>query len=200
MSGNTAVGKSTIAKKISTIPNTDIFHSAFIRKELNLTPKIKEEADKFFDFRNNLRYDVDKKVYNLLAERAEESLSNGRNVVLDAGFFFNWQRDLIYNKTYNFNPEMFIVKILCEDEYEIKRRLKKREQNFNESPLNETPSWNTYLVSKEITEPIERDLLQSKILLNILEFDTLKKEFKINEKINETENLREIKKSITGQK
>jgi len=177
MSGYTATGKSSIAKKIVRIVGADIFHSAIIRKELNLTPKTKEEADKFFDYRNNLRTEVDKKVYEKLAENATASLNNGKNVILDAGYFFNWQRQLVYEKTKDSKSEIFVIRTICKDEGEIKRRLKEREEKFLESPINETPSWNAYISSKIMTEPVEEDII-NKEELNIIEYDTMSKEIK----------------------
>lgn len=189
MMGYTGVGKSTIAKKISQIPDTDIYHSALIRKELELTPKTIEEANKFFDYRNKLREEVDKKVYKRLAENLEISIKNGKNVILDAGYFFKWQRQLVYEKIRGSLNEIFIINILCKDENEIKRRLKEREENFENSPFNETPSWNTYLSTKEITEPLENDSFDK---LNIIEYDTLTKEVKTNKKNDDSENFKKI--------
>lgn len=195
MFGYTAVGKSTIAKKIAgNLPNTEIFHSAVVRKELDLTPKNIEEADKLFDYRNNLREQMDRKVYGELAGRAERALAGGKNVVLDAGFFFQWQRKLIYDKVRHLDPEIFIVKVICKDENEIKRRLEDRKQKFKDSPLNETPSWNTYLVTKKITESVEKEIEENNI--KVLEYDTLSKLFTSQIK-NDSLNINEIIKSLT---
>jgi len=193
--GYTAVGKSTIAKRISQIPNTDIFHSAIIRKEMNLTPKTSEEADRFFDYRNHLRDDIDKIVYKILAEKAESSLKKGKNVVLDAGYFFNWQRQMIYDETEKFGAELFIIKVLCDDEEEIKRRLVKRKQDFLLSPLNETPSWNTYLATKQITESLDKDNFPENLKINILKYDSIEK--KLSPLIETlSQNSEQIKKYI----
>lgn len=170
MFGYTAVGKSTAAKKIASIPNTLIYHSAVVRKELDLTPKTISEADKIFDYHNNLREGMDRKVYGKLAENAETALRSGKNVILDAGYFFNWQRELVYNKVAKFNSEIFIVKVTCSDEDEIKRRLEERAKKFNIDIIAETPSWNTYLATKKITEPLELDSCKKR---NIIEYDTL---------------------------
>ena len=121
MSGYTGVGKSTISKKIAQEIKAEIFHSAVIRKELNLSPKNPEEADKFFNYKNNLRQDIDKIVYKKLAENARNSIKNKDSVILDAGFFFNWQREEIYNIVRDYNPEIFIVKVVCKNEEEIKK-------------------------------------------------------------------------------
>ena len=192
MSGYTAVGKSTVAKKISKIPNTEIFHSAVIRKELGLTPKNKEDADKFFDYRNNLREEVDKKVYRKLAENAKIVLEKGKNVVLDAGYFFKWQRQLVYDLTKNLNPEIIILRVTCNDEDEIKRRLEERANKFEDSPLNETPSWNTYIATKLVTESLEGDSISKDISPIILEYDTLSKKAEIIQGDESSENVKNI--------
>ncbi len=195
MFGYTGTGKSTIAKRIYKIPNTNIFHSAVIRSDLNLSPKTKEEADKFFDYKNNLRKTTDEKVYKELSEYAKKSLENKKNVILDAGFFFEWQRDLIYTAINNLHPEIFIVKVMCDDEEEIKRRLNFRAEKFSESPLNETPSWNAYLSTKLITESLENDIKKGKEV-NIIEYDTLKDELKLIKGNENSENRKKIIEAI----
>ncbi|OGJ13345.1 hypothetical protein A3K82_00410 [Candidatus Pacearchaeota archaeon RBG_19FT_COMBO_34_9] len=193
--GYTAVGKSTIAKKIAGIPNTKIFHSAVIRKQLNLTPQTPEEADNFFDYRNNLREKVDRLVYSKLTENAESALRRGKNVVLDAGYFFSWQRQMVYGITQKFGAELFIIKVKCDDELEIKKRLYERKMGFNSSPLNETPSWNTYLATKQITEPLEKDNFGD-LELNILEYDTIKKKLSFLKRYSFSERTGQIERYI----
>lgn len=178
MYGYTATGKSTVARKISTIPNIDIFHSAVVRKELDLAPKTKEDADKLFDYRNNLREQMDRKVYGELARRAAVSLASEKNVVLDAFFPYHWQRKLVYDAVRQLNPEIFIVKVVCHDENEVKRRIDERGKQFGNSPLHETPSWNSYISSKGVTEPLEKDFSE-KELLHVLQYDSMTKEVKV---------------------
>ena len=195
MFGYTAVGKSTTAKNIAKLPNTEIFHSAVVRKELDLTPKTPAEADKFFDWRNNQRQEVDKKVYTALAEKAADALKRGKNVVLDAGYFFNWQRKLVYDKTKEFDPEIFIVKVTCHDEDEIKKRMVEREKKFADSPLNETPSWESYVSSKLVTESIDKDIVEYGVL-NVFEYDTLTKELRHSVLQADSENTSRLINSI----
>ncbi|HUS49685.1 MAG TPA: AAA family ATPase, partial [Candidatus Paceibacterota bacterium] len=195
MSGYTGVGKSTIAKKIAEKLKAKIFHSAVIRKELGLTPS-KEDADKFFDYRNNLRQEVDKKVYGKLAEYGEKSLTREENVVLDAGYFFKWQRQNLYEKAVPLDAEIFIVRVTCKDEEEIKKRLRERGEKFEESAINETPSWNTYIATKQLTEPIEEDVLLNKEKPSIIEYDTITKEIRIIYGDKNSENAKKIIESI----
>ncbi|MBT4531452.1 sugar nucleotide-binding protein [archaeon] len=195
MSGYTATGKSTLSKRISHIPNTEIFHSAIIRRELNLTPKNKKEADKFFDYRNGLRKETDKRVYKKLAEMTENSLQEGKNVILDAGYFFGWQREMIYPLAEKFGAEVIVLRAVCPNEEIIKIRLKLRGENYNESALNETPSWNTYLATKEITEEVEKDNYFKNSQGSIYEFDTLQNKLNICMNKN-TNNAARIKKAL----
>jgi len=151
MNGFTATGKSTVASKITKSLNCEIFHSAVVRRELGLSPS-KKDADKFFDYRNKLRQNVDRKVYGEIAKKAEIALKKGRCVICDCGYFLKWQRKQIYKIAKKYDIPTYILRIICEDENEIKRRLIKRYNQFDDSPLHETPSWNTYLSTKEIYE------------------------------------------------
>jgi len=198
MGGYTASGKSTTALKIAKEMHADIFHSAVVRKELDLSPKTVEDADKFFDFKNNLREEVDRKVYGRLAEKGLESLKAGKNVVLDAGYFFKWQRELAYEIAKKTDAEVIAVRVICSDEEEIKRRMLERTENFGKSELNETPSWNTYLATKDITESFGEDEFKDNLLSNI-EFDTLKGDVKIGNEI-EMGNLKNVIRAIKEKK
>lgn len=197
MSGYTGTGKSTIAKKISKIKNTDLYHSAVVRKGLGLTPKNKEEADKFFDYRNGLRQKVDRKVYGTLAEKAKESIKRNKNVILDAGYFFQWQRQLVYSVAEKFEVDLFSITAVCRNDEEIKKRLELRARNYEKSPLNETPSWNTYIATKLITEPVEKDKYIEKVNLSIYEFNTLNQKLLIKKELK-NRNSEKIKQILTG--
>jgi choline kinase/predicted kinase len=171
MSGYTAVGKSTTAQKIAKVSNTDIYHSAIIRKEMDLSPKTVEEADKFFDWSTGLRQKVDKKVYGRLAEKGLESLKVGKNAVLDAGYFFEWQRQLVYDNFKSKDFDVVMVRVVCSNEDEVKERIRIRAENFQSSPLNETPSWNVYLATKKVTEQADSDSEYGRLI--IIEYNTL---------------------------
>ena len=174
ITGYTAVGKSTLARKLAKILKTNIFHSSVIRKHLNLAPKTREKAEKFFNYRNKLRESVDRTVYGNMADEAKSSLSQGKNVILDAGHFFCWQRQNVYEKVAPLGAEIFIVRVTCSDEEEIRRRLENRLRKFDKSPFSEAITWETYQSSKEVMEPPEGDVLLDKKILNIIEYDTCK--------------------------
>lgn len=168
MAGYTATGKSSIAGYLARTLDADIFHSAVIRRELGLQPG-KEEVDDFFDYRKGKRDEVDRKVYAELALRAERSVKNGRHVIIDAGNFFRWQRENIYRIANAHDQDVVIVKAVCDDEEVIRKRLKRREEEYHRSPLNETPSWKTYEATKIVTEPCEEDDYN----VGIIDYDTL---------------------------
>lgn len=80
--GFTFTGKSTAAKKIfKCLKNTDIFHSAFVREELDLNKKFKFK----YDLKDPIFVKkVSKRVYSEMAKKAEKSIKKMRNVILDA--------------------------------------------------------------------------------------------------------------------
>lgn len=198
MSGYTGVGKSTLALKISKMFNTRLFHSAVIRKNLGLAPK-KEDLNKFFDYRKGLRKDVDKKVYREMAMLAEKETTKGYDVILDAGHFFSWQRNAIYKKASLTGAEVVAIRVIYDDEKEIKRRLEKRANEFEKSPLNETPSWNTYIATKELTEPIENDTLPNGGKPALIEYDAIKKEAELVQGNIKSKNVKFIMESLRTQ-
>lgn len=200
MNGYTLVGKSTMAQELSNILGTDIFHSAIIRKEIGLTPETKEKADKFFDYRTGLREEVDRKVYEKLAESAVLSLKKRENVILDGSYPFNWQRKLVYEQAISLDAEIFILRVVCGDEEEIKRRLKVRKEKFGSSPFHETPSWEAYLSIKEITEPVEEDIISEGKILNIIEYGSLTKKARLIQGDEKSENTRKILEALNSEK
>ncbi|MBW2981175.1 NTP transferase domain-containing protein [Candidatus Woesearchaeota archaeon] len=190
MMGYTATGKSTVVKKLAKILNTDIFHSAITRQELGLKPA-KSEAGEFFDLRSKKREKVDKRVYGQNAKRARNSIKKGKSVILDAGYFFKWQRNQVYDMVSSFGPDVFIIRILCKDENEIKRRFEERLKRFDKSTFNEAPTWNVYVSSKKVTEMPYGDVLPNKQVLNIIEYDTWTKKIK-SSRLDNTHNAEKI--------
>lgn len=198
MTGYTAVGKSALARKLAKILNADIFHSSVVRKQLSLAPKTREEAEKFFNYRNKLRENVDRIVYEKMADEAKSSLSKGKNVILDAGHFFRWQRKNVYKKVTPLGAEIFILRVTCSDEEEIKRRLKNRLRKFGESPFSEAITWETYQSSKEVMEPPEDDILPDKETLNIIEHDTSKNKTRFVKRDKNSENTKLVMNALNS--
>lgn len=175
MTGFTATGKSTTAEKLSEYLGTDIYHSAVVRDEMGLTPA---ELGYEFDLKNPIFVKkVSPLVYGEMARRAKETLRIGRNAVLDASYSFFWQRSQIYRLAQAFNAEIYILKCVCSNEGEIKKRLYIRKED-SKKPLNEAPSWKTYVSTEKYAEPIEEDVLPNGMKPKIIEYDTYKKTIK----------------------
>ena len=154
--GYTASGKSTAAKRIAEKTSADLYHSAVVRKDLGYKFTKEQAAEDFFLLTSNLRRGMDIEVYNKLSENCRKSLIKKHNVVLDAGFFFKWQRKLIYKNIIGLNTETFIVRIECPEE-EIFKRILDRNKKFSDSELNETPSLKAYESSKKVFQNPEED-------------------------------------------
>jgi predicted kinase len=175
MNGFTATGKSTIAEKLlQYLENVDVYHSAIVREELGLTPtKLAYE----FDLRNPIFVKkVSPLVYEEMSRRAKQSLGRGRNVILDASHSFFWQRNQIYNMALFLGVYIYILRCVCEDEEEIRRRLGIRKEK--KRPLNEAPAWKTYISTVQYSEPVEEDRLPDGSKPKIIEYDTCEETIK----------------------
>ncbi len=131
-------------------------------------------------------------MYQVLAESMKESLKQNKNVILDAGYFFQWQRKLIYEELKNFEVDLIIIRVLCSDEDEIKRRLIKRKKEFDNSPLNETPSWNAYISSKQVMQPVHQRELIPEMSATIINYDTLTKMIEVTYGAKDSFNTKKI--------
>ena len=160
MMGYTASGKSTAAKRIAKKTSADLYHSAIIRRELGYKFTKEQAKEDFFLLTSDLRKKMDIEVYSKLAENCKESLIKNRNVVLDAGFFFKWQRQLIYKSVTDLNPEIFIVRTECPEE-EIFKRINDRHRKFSDSEFNETPSLKAYESSKKVFQDPIGDIIDN---------------------------------------
>src|SRR3989338_11661146 len=121
MMGYTGAGKSTVAKKLAETLGLDEHYSAIVRKELGFKFSKKEAEENFFLLTSKKREAMDKTVYGQLAEKARESLNKGKNVIIDAGHFFKWQRNNLYTRVAGFNPEIFIIRVECPEDIILER-------------------------------------------------------------------------------
>ena len=182
MMGYTGSGKSTVAKKLAENISCDLYHSAVIRKELGFKFSKKAAEDDFFLLTSKKRESMDKKVYAKLAEKCKKSLTNEKNVIIDAGHFFKWQRENIYEKVKDLSPELFIIKVECPKNI-ILKRLKTRKNQFSKSEFNETPSIKAYESSKIVTEDPEEDILPNKKKPTIIKYNSYTKDINVNTQI-----------------
>lgn len=175
MMGYTGSGKSTVAKKLAASLKAEIYHSAVIRKELGYNFTKEEAESDFFLMTSKKREPMDKAVYAEMAKKCRESLLQGKNVILDASHFFRWQRENLYLRIKDLNPDIFIIKVECPEE-EIIRRLKKRLDDFSESNFNETPSIRAYHSGKIAMESPDGDQIGNK---TIIRYDSSSKSIKL---------------------
>jgi len=148
MHGLTASGKSILAKRLSKKLGADLYHSAIIRRELNINPDFSFliEDTKFMK-------EVSPKVYSEMMRRAKASLKKGKDVILDGSFCMIWERETAYSLAKEMGEEIVILHCFCNDINEIKRRMEERKRN--ETPLSEAKDIRTYYSLKERGDPIE---------------------------------------------
>jgi len=171
LSGLTAVGKSTTAKKLSSILNIERIHSAQIRNSYSLAPEKKDSTD-IFDFRNDKRKIMDDFVYDKLEKSAEKLLQENRSVIVDAGNFFKFRRQKFYELGAKYGIDLFVIKIVCSNERLIRKRLKSRQNNYSKSIFNEAASIEIYKSSKLIMEDPIKDINSYSQVSNVIEYDT----------------------------
>lgn len=153
MKGFTAVGKSTLARKISESLKAPLFSSAIIRRELGLAPDQGNE----FEYRLDDPVFVEQispRTYRALVERGTSAIESGhKSVILDATFNFRWQRDLVYEAAHSVGADVIIVLIEVSDEAEIRRRLEKRALEGS-TGYAEISAWDTYVSTRELSDPL----------------------------------------------
>ena len=170
MHGLTAVSKTDTAKRLAgRLQNTEIHHSATIRRELGLSP---ERLHYKFDLKDPIFVrKVSKAVYGEMLERAKRSLENGKNVILDATYNFVWQRNQLYGMAQTMKANVYIIHCACSNKEEIMRRLKRR-SGHRERPFDEAVSWETYLSTLKFSESPINDRMPDGRRLQIIRYDT----------------------------
>ena len=173
MQGFTAVGKSTMAKYLnSQLPEAITLHTAVVRQQLGLAPG--QPGAPSYDFKLDdfvFVNEVSKRVYGTLAQEAETLLQNGRSVILDGTYNFIWQRRQVYDLTHRLSIPLVLIHCVCSDENEIRHRLRNRGSN-PDTPFAETNEWETYLSTRELSDPLEQDCMPDGTSPHILRFDT----------------------------
>ena len=193
MMGYTGSGKSTTAKILAKKTGADVFHSAIVRRELGYKVTKEEAVSDFFLMTSKKREPMDKAVYSILSQKAKDSLRNKRDVILDAGHFFKWQRENLYRDLGKFAPDFFILITEC-SESNILQRLGDRKNKFFDSEFNETPSVKTYYSSKIAMEIPDNDSFKG-ITPTIIRYNTKTKMVDIGKKIK-NKNIDRIIKSL----
>ena len=175
MNGFTATGKSFVAQKLAdSVPNTKVFHTAAIRKELNLQPDPANESlgEYKFHLADKVFIDlVSPLVYGKMLERAEYELSNNNNSILDGSFSFLKQRLPVYEFALSKSIPYCILQVVCENKDEIRKRLNERKISENDT-FDEADGWNSYKSTIELAESVEEDILPDGGRPPILKYDS----------------------------
>jgi len=132
--GQIASGKTTIAKYISNKINGTILRTDILRKKLYPNPKYTK--------------DENQQVYNSLFDEVEKMLKS-KNVILDATFYQEKNRERAKQIASKLNIDFKIVEVVCSNEEIIKRRIENRKDNVSKTNYKE------YLKIKSIFEPIK---------------------------------------------
>lgn len=175
MNGFTAAGKSYVAQYIANrLPNTKVFHTAAVRKELNLQPDSSNEAlgEYKFNLADKVFIDVVSPiVYRKMLERAKKEIAMGNNAILDGSFSYRKQRIPIYESAEAENISLCVLRVTCENEDEIKRRLEKRRVSSDDT-FDEADGWLSYQSTVELAESVEDDSTPTGTPPSILKYDS----------------------------
>ena len=175
MNGFTAAGKSYIAQHITNrLPNTKVFHTAAVRKELNLQPDSSNEAlgEYKFNLADKVFIDVVSPiVYGKMLERAKKEIAMGNNAILDGSFSYKKQRTPIYEYAHSENVNICVIQVSCSDENEIRRRLGSRTVSADNT-FDEADGWQSYQSTVELAESVEDDSTPTGTPPSILKYDS----------------------------
>ncbi len=145
--GLIATGKSTVAQAWAERQNLRYYNSDVVRKELaGLSPQThqRETADQGI-----YTSEFTAKTYAALLERAEENLTQGHGVVLDASYQRKTDRDRVRMLAQRLGVRLYCVLCVCPEE-EMKRRMAKRA--LDPQAVSDG-RWEIYLKQKERFDP-----------------------------------------------
>ena len=141
--GLIATGKSTVAQAWADSRSLSYYNSDVVRKELaGLAPQTHqcETADQGI-----YTSEFTAKTYAALLERAEQDLTHGRGVVLDASYQRQADRDRVQMLAQRLGIRLYCILCVCPEE-EMKRRMAKRA--LDPQAVSDG-RWEIYLKQKE---------------------------------------------------
>jgi len=109
----------------SSIRNSLIFHSDYVRKELLSISPYKKELASYNE--GIYASQATEKTYAEMIKRAKNALKRGQNVILDATYREKKKRETVQSEVAKLGIEPIFVETICKEK-EIKERLKKREK------------------------------------------------------------------------
>jgi len=133
--GLPGTGKTTVAKRIAMRTKSSLLSTDVIRRQLFKKPAYDQKEKEM--------------VYGELFSRAERSLKNGKNVLVDGTFYMKELRDKVKKIAEKTGSEFRIVEVVC-GERQIRRRLEKRNKACSISDAD----YCVYMKIKEQFEPI----------------------------------------------
>lgn len=137
--GLPGTGKSSFSKELSKRFSAVHLNSDVIRKKLIGKPSYSIEEKT--------------KVYNEMAAQAEELLGNGKNVILDATFFYREFRDMMRGIAERQGVKIHIIRCVL-GERETKSRITRRKPGVSDA------DYEVYLKLKKEFEPISGEHLE----------------------------------------
>jgi len=178
-SGLTGTGKTTTARKISIDYSADLISTDAVRKELEGINKYERHHDEY----NTGLYSPEKMAYTYekILEKAKKLLINQKNVVLDATFKTEENREKAKKIAKKTNASFLILNCVCPEEI-IKKYLKERVKKKSISDGR----WEIYVKQKKSFEPFKSDKNKIEIDISNNSYDYQIRVFrKILKKLNE---------------
>lgn len=138
--GLPGTGKTTVAKRIAMRTKSSLLSTDVIRKQLFKKPAYDQKEREM--------------VYGELFSRAERSLKDGKNVLVDGTFYRKELRDKVRKIAEKTGSKFRIVEVVCGERH-VRRRLDKRKRTCSISDAD----YCVYRKIKEQFEPIEDEHL-----------------------------------------
>ena len=135
--GFIGVGKSTVAQRIAEKINGTILRTDIIRCKVYPNPTYTKEEVQH--------------VYKLFFQELEKLLREGKNVVVDATFNWEKNRDRIRSFAQKFETDFQIVQVICNSDEKAKFRIENRNDGVSKTNYKE------YLRHKSTFEEVEEE-------------------------------------------
>lgn len=124
--GRIGTGKSTLARSLGDVLDTEVYSSDKIRKELADLPLEERPPD---DIRKKIySANMSRKTYGKIFGKATETVQNGKSVILDATFSTTKGRQNLIKELEEIGAEYLFIEAVASDDT-IKSRLKERDDN-----------------------------------------------------------------------
>lgn len=158
--GLMGTGKSTIAKEVAKLKNLAVLSSDVVRKDL---AGISAKEHKYEDYSNGIySKDFSEKTYQKMFELAEEKLSCGESVLLDACFPKKEQRMKAKETALKHKAKFICLEFACTDD-EIKKRLDTRYKTGKDTSDGR---WEIFHKQKTEFERLDEILPDEHIMVN----------------------------------